>query len=446
VPLQHAVECSDSDDDAAPPEGRTRPIARLVFRCCAMAAMIILLLGIPLWSTAAMIVPALSPFVLMGSWIAGLRTDGVGLSAAALAGLPVFVLVLARPRWFCRCACPVGLATDPVRRIGKFRTAFTKLPNIGRWLVLATIAGACLGCPLALWLDPLAIFSGTFSLVLSPGSVAGFVAAGAFLAIAASNLLWPGAWCLRICPLGATQDLLALPVRVIAGRGHRNRTPLKPIADRRQRLPRRSILSWGAGAIAIGAGAGVASGTLRGSAGQPSGTIRPPGAVGDDRFPWLCLRCGNCVRSCPEGIIHPDTNPGCAAGYLAPVIRFQRKYCREDCRRCTEVCPTGAIARLSLEEKRATPIGRAGVDMTLCLRAPENGEKECAVCQRACPYGAINFEFNYDTYVSTPRVDAHKCPGCGACEVACPGTNQAQREEISETTPLKKAIHVAPLG
>ena len=67
---------------------------------------------------------------------------------------------------------------------------------------------------------------------------------------------------------------------------------------------------------------------------------------------------GNCARACPSKIIRPDLGQGGVAGFLAPVLDFEKGYCLETCRRCTEVCPSGAISRLSLEQKRKARIGR----------------------------------------------------------------------------------------
>jgi Fe-S-cluster-containing hydrogenase component 2 len=63
-----------------------------------------------------------------------------------------------------------------------------------------------------------------------------------------------------------------------------------------------------------------------------------------------------------------------------------------------------------------------------------------------CPYDAISLEFDWNTYVTSPVVDPHKCPGCGACEVACPGTNEVKRAASAGSVPLQKAIFVVPRG
>jgi ferredoxin len=118
------------------------------------------------------------------------------------------------------------------------------------------------------------------------------------------------------------------------------------------------------------------------------------------------------------------------AAFLAPVVSFERDYCLKDCHRCTQVCPTGAIARLSLAKKAAARMGRAQVDPERC-RPPEHSE--CSACMNVCPYEAIRIEPVPDEYQSLPKVDPDKCPGCGACQVACPATPKAIVIEPYET-------------
>ena len=169
--------------------------------------------------------------------------------------------------------------------------------------------------------------------------------------------------------------------------------------------------------------------------------LRPPGSIDEERFPGLCIRCGNCIRACPTGIIRPDLGSQGIAGFLAPVVRFQDGYCREDCHLCTQVCPSGAITRLSLEEKQDTPMGVARVDFSICLLR-EN--RECDICERVCPYEAIDIRWSEEEYLAIPQVDHEKCPGCGACEAACPGTNEWERRHADEPIPLRRAIEVHP--
>ena len=178
-------------------------------------------------------------------------------------------------------------------------------------------------------------------------------------------------------------------------------------------------MAWRAGRRVVVAGLvgtvwAVATRIARATIRRP---LRPPGAAPEVAFTGLCVRCGNCIRVCPSKIIRPESGDYGIAGLLTPVLSFEQDYCREDCIRCAEACPSGAIARLPLEEKRLARIGVARVDMNLCLLGQD---RECAVCGNQCPYGAIRMEFSETEYTTTPKIDLQKCPGCGACEAACP--------------------------
>jgi ferredoxin len=105
------------------------------------------------------------------------------------------------------------------------------------------------------------------------------------------------------------------------------------------------------------------------------------------------------------------------AGILTPILTFDKNYCREDCIRCTLVCPSGALVGVNLDNKPDIQIGMAQVDMNLCLLGEDH---ECSACMRWCPYNAIRYVFSEAEYMLVPMIDAGKCNGCGACEVACP--------------------------
>jgi ferredoxin len=134
-------------------------------------------------------------------------------------------------------------------------------------------------------------------------------------------------------------------------------------------------------------------------------------------FIAVCIRCGNCSQVCPSRIIRPDFGQSGLAGLFSPVLTFDQDYCREDCHWCNRVCPSGAIARMSLAEKRKQVIGPARIDMETCWLA--NG-RECTACIRRCPYQAITLQSSEDVFSTEPHVDLVKCNGCGACEAVCP--------------------------
>lgn len=435
----------DPSVNAAPRKGRKRSRLRLLVRCGALVTGVILALDVFPWPWTPLVLPSLSPYVMIGSSVAA-RTFGL----ATLIGLPILVIVLVRRRWFCRYLCPVGLMaeqTSRLRRRGK--SAAAKLPRIGTWIVLVTLGGACFGYPVLLWMDPLAIFQGVFTLGHAPLSVAGQASAVALAVILITSALLPGAWCLRICPLGATQELLAMTRAGNLFRRWSGESPDSPTSDLGKKkapgtllVARRSVLSAAFGALCVGVGARWAIDWSSRSSPAGRGPLRPPGAMDPRRFTGLCIRCGNCIRACPEGIIEPDGLGAGIAGVLAPVIRFRDAYCRENCHTCTQVCPSGAITRLSLEEKQKSPIGLAKLDASICLLTDD---RECDVCARVCPFEAIDIVWNVEEYIALPHVDPEKCPGCGACEVACPGTNEWEREHASEPIPLRKAIEVGSL-
>lgn len=354
----------------------------------------------------SVIVPALSPFVVLGSILA---TRSVGI--LTLLALPVLVLAACFPRWFCRYGCPVGLLQETVEKLRPSAgSAAFRFPAIGPWIVLLTLGGACLGYPIFLWLDPLALFNGHLNSWRQPLTLVSFLAGLGLPALLLFDLILPRVWCKRVCPLGATQDLLALPRRLARPFMRCDEAEAAPSSPScKSNWARRAFLAAGAGA----AGAFL----LRKVRGQSIPPLRPPGSLDEHRFTGVCIRCGNCVQACPSRIIQPDLGRSGVAGFLTPVLRFDDDYCREDCHRCTLVCPSGAIARLLLEEKRQRIIGLAQVDLDTCLLA---AGKECTACIQRCPYEAIVIQSSEEVFSTLPKVDLGRCNGCGACEVVCP--------------------------
>jgi ferredoxin-type protein NapF len=294
------------------------------------------------------------------------------------------------------------------------------MPPVGQWILLVTLAGACLGYPLLLWLDPLAVFTAVFGWAGAEPDPAVRWAAFALPVVLLLSLILPHAWCHRLCPLGALQELLDR--MSIRRRGHGSSTNEADSSERGTTVARRFVLfslvglAWAA--------------TVRWKRSAAAAPLRPPGAVDERQFTGVCVRCGNCIRACPAEIIRASGTEQGLAGWLAPILCFEDDYCHEDCTACTEACPTGALLPVEIAEKRTAVIGFPRVDMDLCLLGDA---RDCAACRTHCPFEAVHFRFDEETYLLTPVIDPERCPGCGACQVACP------------TQPVR-AIVVEPLG
>ncbi len=351
------------------------------------------------WREAAMGFASLSPLLsLLGALAA--RTATVW----TLLGIPVLLLAVFRSRGFCRYLCPVGLAAESIGRLNPNASRrFARWPHIGRGLFLLLLGSAAAGYPLFIWLDPLSLFHGFFSAWKVPLTWTSFALAAGFPLVLLISWIAPQSWCHRICPLGAAQDFLTVVRRKLEIRKPPPAAKYFQIA-----FGRRAFL----GAAAGGAGALA----LRHMAAAPSPPIRPPGAQAEAEFKGLCARCGACIRACPYDILRPDFGHGGIAGFLAPVIDYSKAHCFEFCNECTKVCPTGAIERLALEDKRNRAIGLAVIDRRECI-AWHDGEY-CMVCHEFCPYLAIDIVEHHG--VNCPVVKSDMCRGCGACQVDCP--------------------------
>ena len=146
--------------------------------------------------------------------------------------------------------------------------------------------------------------------------------------------------------------------------------------------------------------------------------IVPPGAVSLRNFAQHCTACQLCVAVCPNEVLRPSTS---LLKLMQPEMSYERGYCRPECVKCSEVCPTGAIKPLTVADKSATQIGHAVWIKANCI--PIRDEQSCDNCARHCPTAAIQMvasdPSNPDS-LKIPVVNEEKCIGCGACEALCP--------------------------
>lgn len=362
-----------------------------------VGGLLLILAGLAFWDPGNRLdgfLPALSPFAAMVTAIGGRM-----LPPFLLLCIPILLLSIFRRRWFCSHACPTGVLLEIAGRLRKRRAGSgrSRFPRVSRWVLFLALGGALAGYPLFVWLDPLSLLNATFMAMRRPMTILSIAPAAGLLLLVAISVWRPYLWCARICPLGASQELL----RDIASIQRRTTAAHPVVKDRRIFL---GLLAGGA----LGGLARYLPGTSR--------VIRPPGAVPENRFTGLCARCGTCIAACPERIIHADPGVSGITGLMTPAITIANGYCSETCNECGTSCPTSAISHHSLADKHNIAIGLAEVIKPLCL-SWENHEF-CMKCADFCPYNAVRGVDMHN--VKCPEVVEEKCRGCGACEYVCP--------------------------
>ena len=364
--------------------------------------------------------------------------DGTVFAACLFAG--VVVLTLLFGRIYCSTLCPLGLAQELFGMLFRRKVPVRK-SNPFKYILAALVFGVLIGGSAAIvrYIDPYTLF--------------GSAASGAYLGIGTAVVLalfvafGKRFFCVHICPVGAVLGVIAKHSVFQVGIDNRkcvscglcaakcptgsidfknkkvdNETCIKCFncmgACRRGgirfgRIPayplamnesRRKMLIGGAGlaafaVLAFKSGAVVS----KKIAAKVKNVIVPAGARDAQRFANRCLNCNLCVQNCPMKILKKADS-----AYPAVHIDLAESFCAFDCHKCGDVCPSGAIRRLSLSDKQRTQIGLASVDESKCVK--------CGLCVMKCPKHAVKKE----RFEDFPRFDSDLCIGCGACKAACP--------------------------
>ena len=121
--------------------------------------------------------------------------------------------------------------------------------------------------------------------------------------------------------------------------------------------------------------------------------LRPPGSLDEEEFLSRCIRCGECMKVCPNNSLHPTLDQAGIEGLWTPTLVPRIGYCEPSCVLCSEVCPTGAIWQITPKEKgwvvgvgaqnQPIRLGTAFYDRGRCL--PWAVATECIVCEEWCP-------------------------------------------------------------
>lgn len=146
--------------------------------------------------------------------------------------------------------------------------------------------------------------------------------------------------------------------------------------------------------------------------------ITPPGSQSARNMQQHCTACQLCVSVCPNEVLRPSAS---LDTFMQPMMSYERGYCRPECTKCAEVCPTDAIHLIDKAEKSAIQIGHAVWVKERCV--PLTDGQACGNCARHCPTGAITMipsDPSNPESLKIPAVDTEKCIGCGACENLCP--------------------------
>jgi len=213
-------------------------------------------------------------------------------------------------------------------------------------------------------------------------------------------------------------------------------------------VSRRSVLAGLGGAAVTGLGTSlIVDESLE--AADHTAVVRPPGSVPESDFLRLCVRCGACIKVCPNNVLQPAGFEYGFDGLWTPKVVADWSGCEPSCNNCGQVCPTGAIRALVVEEKAAARMGLAEVNVATCL--PHAGRQACQLCVdecRAAGYDAIEFirvggrldEHGQPVEGSgylAPVVRADRCVGCGLCQMRCHGINVKSKKLL-----VRSAIQV----
>lgn len=146
--------------------------------------------------------------------------------------------------------------------------------------------------------------------------------------------------------------------------------------------------------------------------------LKPAGSISLRHFANHCTACQLCVAECPNGVLRPSGN---IITLMQPEMSYERGYCRPECTRCSEVCPTEAIRLVTSTEKSSIHIGKAVWIADNCVVNTDG--VSCGHCASHCPTGAVFLvpkDSDAPASLKIPSVDESRCIGCGTCENLCP--------------------------
>lgn len=145
--------------------------------------------------------------------------------------------------------------------------------------------------------------------------------------------------------------------------------------------------------------------------------IAPPGALSIAHLNHHCTACHLCVAKCPAQVLKPAVTEYGPQGFLQPRLEFSRGFCNYDCTVCSDVCPNGALKKITVEQKHKVQMGRVVfIEENCVVKVKENS---CGACSEHCPTQAVSM-VPYKNGLTIPHINPDICVGCGGCESICP--------------------------
>lgn len=320
----------------------------------------------------------------------------------------MLLLTLILGRFFCGWACPLGTTLDLIGGFNRKKSvrADNEPLRLGFFILAILAVLAFLGMQFAWFFDPIAIMARSIAL----NSAAAFVL---FLCICVTAFFAGRLWCRALCPLGALYGLAAKLSRFLRPGIRKNAGIINDTGG----ISRRDFIFLLVSSVFMAGFAGK-----KRIPAAPRRVIRPPAALEEKSFVDRCIRCGSCIKTCATKGLQPVMLESGPEGIWTPHLVPEIGYCDYDCARCGSECPTGAIRRASLQEKRNIKIGLAEVDRSVCLAWSLN--QQCLICEKQCPIPEKAIKVRRNTAggieVGNPVVDRALCIGCGVCQNKCP--------------------------
>lgn len=406
-------------------------------------------------------------------WTAKVQLLPAILSLNAVAIVFVVLLTLITGRTYCSVICPLGVLQDGISRLHKKTFRFRKeLPWLRYGILVLFVAAFVAGLqPFVALLAPYSAYGRMVGAALALSGETIVVWSTVLIALAwfllVALLSWTGGrtYCNSICPVGTTLGLLSRfsllrPVidpdrcRNCRKCEHSCKSSCIDIANHKIDYSRcvacfncigeckfdaihyepaikarKTAVDGGRRAFLAGSALVIGSAVAKAQGKKVDGgfaaiadktvpereiPLTPPGSESVRDFGRHCTACQLCVAACPNHVLRPSTDP---SRFMQPEMGFEKGWCRPECARCSEVCPTGAIRKITREEKTEYHSGTARVNLDMCISFSE--DVHCGNCAYHCPTGAIKMVKD-DNGRRFPTVEASVCIGCGACENLCP--------------------------